>query len=192
MSTLSTSEYNQNQIHPHKLALWVAIGGIIMMFGAFTSAYVVRRAAGNWFEFKLPDLFFINTAVIILSSVTIQWAYESFKKGLEKRYKLLLVTTLVLGLLFVVLQYKGWEAMNAIGATFTVNPSSSFIYVISGLHAAHVLGGIAALLVALVHAYYLPFKPTARRRLRFQLVVQYWHFVDILWVYLITFFVVQS
>ncbi len=185
-------EYNQSKIHPHKVALWVAIGSIIMMFAAFTSAYVVRRAAGNWLEFKLPDIFMVNTAVILLSSVTMQLAYSGFKKGKEKQYKGMLVATLVLGLFFVVLQYKGWEALTAMGATFTVNPSSSFIFVISGLHAAHVLGGIVAITVALTYAYILPYKPTLRRKQRFDLVVQYWHFVDILWVYLMVFFMIQS
>ncbi len=191
MATLR-QEYNQSKIHPHKLALWVAIGSIIMMFAAFTSAYVVRRAAGNWLEFKLPDIFMVNTAVILLSSVTIHLAYTGFKKGNEQRYKRMLLATFFLGLAFVVLQYKGWEALTAMGATFTVNPSSSFIYVISGLHAAHVLGGLAALTVASTHAYLLPYKPTLRRRQRFELVVQYWHFVDILWVYLMVFFMIQS
>jgi cytochrome c oxidase subunit 3 len=192
MGAISSPEYNRSKIAPQKFALWVGIASIVMMFGAFTSAYVVRRSAGNWLEFRLPDIFFVNTAVIILSSLTLHYAYVSFKKGNEKWYKGLLITTFVLGILFVVLQYKGWEAMNAIGATFTVNPSSSFIYVISGLHAAHVLGGMAALVVAMVHAFVLPFKPTLRRRQRFELVCQYWHFVDVLWVYLIGFFMVQS
>lgn len=185
-------EYNQSKIHPHKLALWVAIGSIIMMFAAFTSAYVVRRASGNWLEFKLPDIFILNTVVILLSSVTIHLAYKGFLSGKEQQYKTMLIATFVLGLLFVVLQYKGWESLTAMGATFTVNPSSSFIYVISGLHAAHVLGGLAALTVALAHAYILPYKPTLKRKQRFELVVQYWHFVDILWVYLMVFFMVQS
>jgi cytochrome c oxidase subunit 3 len=189
---MSTVEYRPNRIHPLKFALWVAIGGMIMMFGAFTSAYVVRRAQGNWFEFKLPDIFFLSTAVIVVSSVALHFSLRAFKQGQEKRYKQLLAATFVLGLAFIVLQYQGWEAMNAIGATFTVNPSSSFVYVISGVHAAHVLGGIAALLVALVHAYYLPFRPTPRRRLRFELVAHYWHFVDVLWVYLMVFFMIQS
>ncbi|MEI6409045.1 MAG: cytochrome c oxidase subunit 3 [Bacteroidota bacterium] len=186
------SEYNRSNINSQKFGLWIAIAAMIMMFGALTSAYIVRRAAGNWFEFKLPDIFFLNTAVILLSSVTIQFSFRAFKKGDEAKYKSLLIATLVLGLTFIVLQYKGWEALNAMGATFVINPSSSFIYVISGLHVAHLLGGIAALLVAIVHAYYLPFKPTLRRRQRFELVVQYWHFVDILWVYLILFFTLQS
>jgi cytochrome c oxidase subunit III len=185
-------EYNQSKIHPHKLALWVGIGSIIMMFAAFTSAYVVRRAAGNWLEFKLPDIFMVNTVVILLSSLTIQLSYSGFKSGKEWLYKGMMIATFVLGLVFVVLQYWGWEELTAMGATFTVNPSSSFIYVISGLHAAHVLGGLAALTVALTHAYVLPYKPTLRRKQRFELVIQYWHFVDILWVYLMVFFMIQS
>lgn len=192
MGAISSPEYKQNQIHPLKFALWVGIGSIVMMFGAFTSAYIVRRSAGNWLEFKLPDIFFLNTAVIVASSFALHFAYTSFKKGNEKRYKALLLTTFALGIAFVVLQYFGWKAMSEIGATFVANPSSSFIYVISGLHAAHVLGGVAALIVAMVHAYMLPFKPTVRRRQRFELVCHYWHFVGALWVYLILFFVLQS
>jgi cytochrome c oxidase subunit III len=189
---LTTPPYTQSKIHQYKFALWVGIAGIIMMFAAFTSAYVIRRAAGNWFEFKLPDIFFVNTVVILLSSLSLHASYNAFKKKNERMYKGLLIVTFVLGLVFVVLQYQGWLALDAIGATFTINPSSSFIYVISGLHAAHVLGGIAALGVALTHAFILPFKPTPRRKLRFELVLQYWHFVDLLWVYLIVFFVLQS
>ena len=66
----AAEEYGQNKIHPHKLALWVGIGSIIMMFAGFTSAYVVRRAAGNWLEFKLPDIFFVNSVVILLSYIS--------------------------------------------------------------------------------------------------------------------------
>ena len=186
------SEISRNRIHPHKFALFVAIASIVMMFGAFTSAYIVRRSAGNWLEFRLPGIFFFNTAVIILSSLTLQLSFNAFKKGLERRYKFFLIATFLLGLTFVALQYHGWQSLNEIGATFTANPSSSFIWVISGLHAAHVLGGIAALTVALTHAYALPFKPIFKRRLRFELIVTYWHFVGILWLYLVLFFVLQS
>ncbi len=192
MAQTVRKEYTSNNIHPLKLALWVGIATIIMMFGAFTSAYIVRRAAGNWYEFKLPDIFWLSTLVILLSSLTLHASYRGFVEGKERIYKSLLLVTLVLGLLFVGLQYAGWKAMTAMGATFTVNPSSSFVYVISGVHAAHVLGGVTALIVALVHAFALPYKPTPRRRLRFELVLQYWHFVDVLWVYLFVFFLVQS
>lgn len=186
------NEYQRSNIHPHKLALWVAIGSIVMMFVSITSAYVVRRAAGNWLEFRLPDIFLLNSLVILASSLTLHLSYTAFQKGRERAYKGLMLLTMALGLLFVGLQYQGWVALDAIGATFTINPSSSFVYVISGMHAAHVLGGIAALSVALIHAFVLPYKPTERRRHRFSLVVQYWHFVDLLWLYLVGFFLVQS
>jgi cytochrome c oxidase subunit 3 len=191
MASVSTP-YTQNKIHAHKLALYIGIGSIVMMFGALTSAYVVRRAQGNWFEFKLPDIFWFNTIVIILSSITLHFSLQAFKKGKENAYKMLLLTTFALAAVFIVLQYEGWVAMDAIGATFTANPSSSFVFVISGLHAAHVLGGMAALTTAMIYAYVLPFKPTPRRRLRFELVTQYWHFVDILWIYLIVFLNMQA
>jgi cytochrome c oxidase subunit 3 len=191
MASVSTP-YTQNKIHAHKLALYIGIGSIVMMFGALTSAYVVRRAQGNWFEFKLPDIFWFNTIVIILSSITLHFSLQAFKKGNENAYKMLLLTTFALAAVFIVLQYEGWVAMDAIGATFTANPSSSFVFVISGLHAAHVLGGMAAITTAMIYAYVLPFKPTPRRRLRFELVTQYWHFVDILWIYLIVFLNMQA
>lgn len=192
MNVATQPQISRNKIHPHKFALYAAIASIVMMFGAFTSAYIVRRAGGNWLEFRLPNLFFINTVVIGLSSLALQWSFNSFKKGNEQGYKWGLAATYFLGLAFVVLQYQGWLAMNEIGATFTANPSSSFIWVISGLHAAHVLGGIACLTVAAAHAWMLPFKPTEKRRLRFDLVVTYWHFVGALWLYLILFFSLQS
>lgn len=187
-----TQQYRRNKIHPYQFALWVGLGTIIMMFVALTSAYMVRRAAGNWYEFRLPNIFLVNTVVILLSSWTIHASFNAFKQGREKLYKGLMLATAGLGVAFVILQYQGWVALNAMGATFTINPSSSFVYVISGLHAAHVLGGITVLGVALTHAFVLPFRPTERRQLRFRLTVQYWHFVDLLWVYLLGFFLLQS
>jgi cytochrome c oxidase subunit III len=98
----------------------------------------------------------------------------------------------VLGIAFVVLQYVAWANMKSIGVPLTLNPSGDFIYVFTSFHAAHVLGGIAVLFVALVHAFSLPFKPTAKRKLRFELTLTYWHFVDFLWIYLFSFFLSQS
>ncbi len=187
-----SQQYRRSKIHPYQFALWVGLATIIMMFVAFTSAYIVRRAAGNWYEFRLPDIFMASTVVILLSSVTFQLSFNSFKKGRELGYKGFMIATFLLGIAFVILQYQGWRAMDAQGATLTVNPSSSFIYLISGVHVAHVLGGITILMVALTHAFVLPYKPTERRRMRFSLSLQYWHFVDILWVYLFAFFMLQS
>lgn len=185
-------EYRQNKIHPQKFLLWVGLASIFMMFAAFTSAYIVRQAAGNWLEFRLPDIFFINTGIIVLSSILLHSSYFAFLKGKAGLYKGLLLTTFVLGLVFIVLQYQGWEALQQIGVELTGNPSGSFVYVISGVHAAHVLGGIGVLTVALVHAFSLSNKVTAKRKLRFELTLTYWHFVGLLWVYLIVFFVLQA
>jgi cytochrome c oxidase subunit 3 len=189
---IADNQPTRNRIHPKKFALWVACASITMMFAAFTSAYIVRQAAGNWLEFELPNLFFLNTITIVLSSAALQASYFSFKRGNKQGYRLLLGLTFLLGMAFVVLQYMGWEALTEMGVMLDGNPSGSFIYVISGVHAAHVVGGMGALIVALLHAYILPFKPTARRKLRFELVLTYWHFVGILWLYLLGFFVLQG
>ncbi len=184
--------YVRSKIHPKLFALLVACASITMMFAAFTSAYIVRQAAGNWLEFRLPDVFFVNTAVILLSSITLHASYLAFKRGQEKAYRYLLLVSLLLGLTFIVLQYQGWQALQAIGVSLNTNPSGSFVYVISGVHAAHVLGGVAALGIALLHAFVLPFRVTEGRKLRFEMTLTYWHFVDILWVYLLLFFTLQG
>ena len=190
MTNIALQSYNQSRIHPHKFALWVAMASIMMMFAAFTSAYLVRQAAGNWLEFSLPSIFYTSTLLILVSSITMQWAYNGFVKGNEVAYKIGLIISLVLGLIFIVLQYNGWMALFNIGVDLKGNPSGSFLYVITGVHAAHVIGGIAALLVAIMHAFSLKFKPSAVRKIRFELVLQYWHFIGLLWVYLFVFLLI--
>ena len=191
MNTTVATEYRRSKIHPKKFALYVACASMLMLFAAFTSAYIVRQAAGNWLEFRLPDIFYVSTGVILLSSVTLHGSYLAFKRGKTQAYRVLLVITLILGLAFLALQYQGWLALTEIGVGLTTNPSGSFVYVISGVHAAHILGGIAALVVAIIHAMALPHKVTKARKLRFEMTSIYWHFVDFLWVYLLVFFTIQ-
>jgi len=183
---------NRSKIDSKKLALLIGCASIVMMFAGLTSAYIVRRAGGNWLEFRLPNIFFINTVVMLLSSLAIHSAYLAFKKGNEFLYKGLLVVSFILGFAFVVLQYKGWLDLTAIGVELTGNPAGSFIYVISGVHAAHVLGGLAVILVAMIQAFSLKYKVTKKRKLRFELTLIYWHFVDFLWIYLLIFFLSQQ
>lgn len=190
MATEATTYQGRNRIHPHKFALYAGMASITMMFAAFTSAYLVRQAAGNWQEYQVPDIFYAATIVLLLSSVSVHYAFSAFKNGNEPAYKLGLAATAVLGLVFVVLQYYGWNALYNIGVPLDGNPSGSFFYVISGVHAAHVLGGIAALGIALYHALSLPFEVTPKRKRRFSLVVQYWHYVDVLWLYLFVFILI--
>jgi len=184
--------HTKNKIHPQKFALWIACASIVMMFVGFTSAFVVRRAAGNWLEFDLPNLFFWNAGVIIVSSLVLIACQRAFRKNNFKLYKGLLVTGFLMGIAFVVLQYEAWMAMMDSGIYMDGNPAGSFVYVISGVHAAHVLGGIVALIAALVHAFTLrPFVTKARIH-RLDLTVTYWHFVGGLWLYIIFFLVLNS
>jgi cytochrome c oxidase subunit 3 len=180
-------KYYRNRIHPHQFALYAAMASILMMFASLTSAYVVRQAVGNWHEYTLPGIFYYSTAVLLLSSVTLHLSFSAYKKGKKEAYRSFLLIAMCLGLTFVVMQYYGWQALYSIGVPLDGNPSGSFFYVISGVHAAHVLGGIAALCVALIHALSLKFEVSEKRKNRFALVVQYWHFVDILWLYLFVF-----
>ena len=190
LGTLEERKY-RNKIHPKKFALWAACGSILMMFAAFTSAYVVRQAAGNWLEFALTNLFYYSAGVMVASSVVLQLSYWNFKNGNGQLYRLLMITGFALGVLFIYLQYEGWMAMMDMGIELTGNPSGSFVYVLSWVHAGHVLGGIAILLVALIHAFSLRYYVTPARLLRFEMTLTYWHFVDLLWIYLLVFFTLQ-
>lgn len=172
-------------------ALWVAMASIIMMFGALTSAYIVRQAAGNWLEFRMPDVFSTSTIVILLSSVTLHLSYWAFNNGKELLYKIGLPVTLILGGVFIMLQYQGWMELFDMGILLDGNPSGSFFYVISGIHVAHVIGGIFALAVATMHSLMLTYRPSEKRKRRFQIVLHYWHFVDFLWLYLFFFLLIQ-
>ena len=183
--------YGRNKIHPQTFALLVACASIMMMFAAWTSAFMVRQAAGNWLEFSLPQVFTLSTVLILLSSFVLHVSYRAFLKGNEKVYQYGLVASLVLGFSFLYTQYQGWLALSAIGVELTTNPSGSFVYVFSYVHAAHVVGGLAILLLAALHAFSLGLKVTPKRKHRFELSMIYWHFVDLLWVYIFFFLMTQ-
>jgi cytochrome c oxidase subunit 3 len=174
-----------------KFGMWIAMVSITMMFGAFTSAYLVRKPVGNWYEFKLPSQFFVSTLILIASSFFMEWAFRSFKQAKEKNYKMGLGLTLLFGIGFIIAQVISWSALFDQGITIDLNVSGSFLYVLSGFHALHVIGGIGALLVSNFVAFGDKFEVTNLRLLRLDLVRQYWHFVDILWIYLLVFLMLQ-
>ena len=185
---MNTAYYHTNsKIHPLKFGMWIAMASIAMMFTGFTSAYVVRQAAGNWLEFGLPNIFFVSTITLLLSSVCMHASYRAFIKEKVSVYKPLLVLSAVLGVGFIVLQYQGWETLFSIGVDLKGNPAGSFLYVITAVHIMHVIGGIIALLIGILNAYTLKFKVTPKRKINFELLLHYWHFVDLLWVYLLLF-----
>lgn len=193
MASYPNEQHTRGRIHPKKFALWMGMISIVMMFTALTSAYIVRRAAGNWLDFKLPTLFFVNTGIILASSFVLHFSYKTWLQGKQQLYKTLLAIGFALGLLFIVLQYEAWMQLYDLNITLERNVSSSFLYLITGVHALHVVGGVAALVVLLIFALRRKMvEVTAKRKLRWELLLTYWHFVDFLWIYLLVFFLVQQ
>ncbi|MFZ4056651.1 MAG: cytochrome c oxidase subunit 3 [Ferruginibacter sp.] len=183
MSTVAIKQ--RNKVHPHKFTLWVGIASIVMMFAGLTSAYVVKRNQANWTSFDLPIAFWYSTAAIVLSSVFLYLADKAFKAREMTKYRSLVVLTLVFGVLFIVLQVIGFNALWQGGLTLTINVSYSFLYVIVGLHGLHVAGGIIALIVLFAKAFST--KVRNYDIVPVEVISTYWHFVDFLWIYLLIF-----
>jgi cytochrome c oxidase subunit III len=177
------------KIHPYKFTLWVAIGSITMMFAGLTSAYIVKRNQANWAMLEMPVIFWYSTVAIILSSVTVQMAVKAFKERKLGRYRTLVSLTAALGTLFLILQVIGFTQfgkhdIRLVGAGS--NPSYSFLLAIAGLHGLHVLGGVIALLVIFGKA--VSSKYRSYSSIPIEVAATYWHFVGILWIYLVLFF----
>lgn len=135
-------------VHPYKFNMWIAIVSMVMIFAAFTSAYVVKKGdVKTWQEIILPSIFTTSTIVIVLSSAFMHAAYVAFKNGNLQVYRGCITTTFLLGAAFLTLQIQGWETLVNQGVSLTGNVAGSFIYVISGSHFLHVAGGVIALLV---------------------------------------------
>ncbi len=183
MSTVAMQQ--RKKIHPHKFTLWVAIASVVMMFAGLTSAYIVKRNQANWLSFELPLAFWYSTAAILASSVTIRMAQLRFRKRMMAEYRGFITATLVLGLLFVILQVMGFSTLAQNGLNMQKNVSVSFLYVIVGLHALHVLGGVVALLVMFRKAF--SSKVRSYNPVPVEVMATYWHFVDALWIYLLIF-----
>ncbi|RYZ00688.1 MAG: heme-copper oxidase subunit III [Chitinophagaceae bacterium] len=185
MDIVSTQQ--RQKIHPHKFTLWVAIGSILMMFAGLTSAYIVKRNQANWEGVETPSAFWLSTATIVASSITMHLALRAFRQREMRRYRSLLIVTLVLGLAFVALQYVGFRWLWDHGVQFRGAGAGQFLYVIAGLHAVHVLGGVVALAVVFGRAFLGRSKNY--NVVPVEVMATYWHFVDVLWLYLLVFFV---
>jgi len=177
----------RNRIHPHKFTMWVAIGSIIMMFAGLTSAYIVKSNQAGWQSIEMPQTFWYSTATILLSSIVMQMALRSFKQREMTQFRLLIAATLVLGVGFVVLQWIGFRQLWNSGVQFKGSSGSGqFLYVIAGLHAVHVLGGVIALMIMFIKAFFGRTKLYSS--VPVEIMATYWHFVDLLWIYLLVFF----
>jgi cytochrome c oxidase subunit III len=178
------------KLHPHKFIMWVAIGSICMMFAGLTSAYIVKKSQDNVLDVVLPQIFWWSTAIILLSSVTMQIAVKSIKAKEMQRYRIFLGITALLGVVFALMQWYGFKILGDNGVLLTgknSNPGASFLLVIIGLHAVHVLGGVVGLVVMYLKVYFSKIRNYSA--VPAEVVATYWHFVDILWLYLLLFLI---
>ncbi len=182
-------EYKQAKRKSAKPMLWVSMISMTMMFAGLTSAYVVSRKRNDWVSFNLPNAFYISTVLIILSSITFILAKYFIKKDNRQLTTVLLLSTLLLGLGFIYYQLEGFKELFNAGLVFAGAEStvkSSFIYGITLAHLAHIAAGIIVLLVVLVNHFNK--KYSSKDSLGLELGAIFWHFVDILWIYLFLFF----
>ncbi len=191
--------------------LWLGIVSIIMLFAGLTSGYIVRQGEGKWVEFALPDMFILSTVLIVLSSLPMQWALVSVKKGNNSGLRFGLLLTFLLGGAFVFTQYLAWSELFSQGIAFTSrirdikgeftyipsgeetlsqvgevsNVAASFLYVITGLHVIHLLAGMIALIIVFSRAILSKYSENNYNGVRMCAI--YWHFLGGLWVYLFFF-----
>ena|SRR5690606_7542220 len=185
--TEGTEETKKNRAK--KNILWFGIISLTMSFAGLTSAYVVSKERPDWISsFEMPQAFYISLVLIIVSSFTVFFALRSIKKQQNALGMFLLIVTFLLGVLFVVFQFVGFSEIVASGYNFTGPTSSittSFIYLVVLLHVAHVFGGLIALLVVIYNHYKLKYKNG--KTLGVELAATFWHFVDVVWIYLFLF-----
>ena len=172
---------------PASTGIWVVVYAITMTFAALTSAMIVRKGSSlDWQSFTLPSILYFDTALLLGSSVTLEIARRRVAKFMggiatpgESPARWLYIT-LALGLLFVTGQYVAWSQLRQEGLYLATNPSSSFFYLLTVAHVLHVLGGLAGLAYVIWRV-----GKSELRRSTLDAASRYWHFVDLLWVYLL-------
>ena len=169
--------------------IWVGIFAITMSFAAFTSALFVRQgSAADWTHIVLPPILYGNTLALLLSSATLQMARRAIAATPAAESRAIrnglswLTATLALGFVFIGGQYEAWRQLAPQGLYLATNPNSSFYYVLTAMHGLHVLAGIAALIFVMSR---LAARPAALRRSTFEATATYWHFMGVLWLYLL-------
>jgi cytochrome c oxidase subunit 3 len=185
----ATTNLQEKKFHPKKFAMWIAIGAIIMMFGGLTSGYIVHQGQGDWEVFPLPTAFYYSTVAIVISSITLHAARINFKKRNLSAYRTLLLITFILGLIFTWLQYLGFSNL-ADHLKWNNNKAFQHLLVITLVHALHILGGVVALFLITLNSYRKKVKENTDTT-TIDITSTYWHFVDILWLYLLVFFLLN-
>lgn len=169
-----------------KLGLWLFLAVVVMLFAALSSAYIVRKGVQDWqdyFVYPLRTLLWLNTVVLLTSSGSLHWSLTSGRRGNITGLKVGLLTTLVLGLIFVSGQVISWMKLVKAGVYLNTNPSSSFFYFLTALHGLHLLGGIVALTWTTVKVWFNGSQQT--NLFNAELCALYWHLLSLVWVWLL-------
>ncbi|HPM32206.1 MAG TPA: cytochrome c oxidase subunit 3 [Chryseolinea sp.] len=177
-------------MNPKKFALWLFMATVVMLFAAWTSAFIVKRGDIGWAEIIVPDQFWINTVIIVLSSISMIWAVRAARADRLETVKLALSITSILGVAFLVGQIFAYKEMIALKEHFTGgNVSHSFVYVLSGVHGVHLISGVIFLLIVLRATF--TYKVHSKNMDLIEMCAMYWHFLDVLWLYLFVFLLVN-
>lgn len=172
-----------------QMMLWFGIVSLLMGFAGWTSAYIVSSKREDWAsDLNLPNAFYISTVLIIISSITYIAAKMAVKKDEQKQGTIWLLVTLILGILFIACQFMGFSEMVAQGYYFTGPTSSikmSYMFLIAMVHILHVIAGIVSLLVVIYKQ--TKGRYSSQEYLGISLGATFWHFLDVLWVYLVLF-----
>ncbi|MBP3943124.1 cytochrome c oxidase subunit 3 [Sphingobacteriaceae bacterium WQ 2009] len=176
-----------------KFNLWLGLIGMFMMFAALSSGYIVYTASGidKGLKTTLPNTFILSTLAIVVSSITIQLAFNAAKKKDKPKQKLFLLITMVLGIVFFASQIHSWNVLSERGIFFVSNNASqSFLYIFTGMHLAHIIAG----LIVLARAYFGVSSdiPAEKSYFRIELANIFWHFLDILWIYIYVFLLLNQ
>lgn len=189
MDAILKDDFAQQRLKSRKPLLWLSLVSMAMIFAGLTSAYIVSRGRNDWVAFDLPNAFYISTILILKSSVFLYFSGFFLKRNASKAASIFLCITFLLGILFVVFQLKGFSELTQLLFYFTGEKStirSSFIFGITGMHLLHVFSGIIVLSVLLFRQ--LKGKYSAENMLGFELGATFWHFLDLLWMYVFFFF----
>ncbi len=171
-------------VQRYKLAVWVGMGAIVMFFAALTSAMIVREGlSGDWRPFSLPTVLYVSTVVLLASSLTVEKARSALRHGSPDRLRLWVNISAVLGLGFLAGQLLGWRELVDRGLFLASNPANSFYYLLTAGHGLHLLGGIAVLGYIWTRLRSRRFWPT--RNAAVEATAVYWHFMDVLWIYIL-------
>lgn len=177
-------------MNPKKFMMWLFIVSITMIFASMTSAYIFKQADARWLTFDLPEVLGYSSVIIAISSVFMQASYFFAKKDELGKTKISLLITLVLGIAFLLMQWEGWAKLIEMGIYIggvdktgqPVNVAGSFVYVLMGLHAFHLITGIVFLAVLTWATF--RYKVHSKSTTRMEMCVIYWHFLGGLWIYL--------